>query len=177
MFTRFILLLLLTLVMSGCHECSWISSKPLTYPPDLIWATSYQAISQRYDILKASRKDKKIETDWLNRMTNSYLDSYRMKAFLKIEKYQRVDQSKDLSIPLNLQEKVTDKDEYEIKICVKREQNRDIDNPGMAAGAQWVIAGDDVGEAHLILNLIMARLSLKNPNLINSDPNKAKSKK
>ena len=152
--------------LMSCSTCEWISSDPLSYSFDAIWNTGYQVLNKRYDIVKASKEKKEIETEWRKQMSFHYLEGFRDKVYLKIEEHDSKVDDRDFSKPLDLDDdKSKDKKQYIIKLCVPREQNRDMDNPLTPSAAEWYIAGHNFDEANLILSFIKTRLSLLYPDI------------
>ncbi len=148
----------------SCNTCEWVSSDPLAYPVDAIWNTSYQVLSKRYDILKASKGKKEIETEWRKQMSVHYLEGFRDKIFMKIEEYDASIDASDLSKPIQLDEEDTiNQKQYTVKLCVERQQNRDMDNPMAPSAAEWYHSGYNFEEANLILSFIITRLNLMYP--------------
>jgi len=124
---------------------------------------SYDVVNRRYDVAKASQEKRELETDWRQQMSLQYLEGYRQKVSLKIEPYQAVEDIRDLKKPLDINEVKPTGPQYLVKICVQRDQNRNVDNPAAPSEAMWTPMGNDVDEAMLLLQFIYARLALKTP--------------
>jgi len=155
-----LILILMLCCLVGCGSKEWVTSHPLVYNYDDIWNTSYQVIAKRYNIERASKEERTLETEWRKNMSMHYLDSMQDKVYLKIEDYEPKDIERNLNIEIDLNEKKTDKKKYLLKIAVEREQNRNIDNPNIASQAKWYPIADDIEEARLILNFILTKLDL-----------------
>lgn len=154
--------LLLILMSTACNTCEWVSSNPYAHPQDEIWKIVYHTVAKRYDILKASEQNYELETEWRRQMSMQYLESYRQKAHIKIVPYESIDDPKDISKPIDLKQP-DNRPRYVVKVCVLREQNRDIDNPNIASQANWYASGNDSDEAGLLMTFIASRLALKMP--------------
>ena len=156
-------LFFLTFGAMGCSVCDWVSSPPLTQSPELIWNTAYKVIDSRYNILRASSQDKEIETDWRVHVSPHYLEGYRLKVYARVAEYEKPKERPGEG-PINLNEEEADEQnpvpKFVVKICVIREQNRDLDDPGMPGIASWFPSGNDLNEAKLLIGFIQSRLAL-----------------
>ncbi len=153
-------MLLLSLLLTACQVCEWVSSKPFPQSFDDVWNTTYQVLSRRYDIASASRKEKEIQTSWRTDISILYLEGYRYKVTARIEEYEQP--ADDIGQPLQLEKETTGQQQkYQVKLCVLQEQNRSMERPGEALQASWYYAGNNLDEARLLLNFIAARLNTK----------------
>ncbi|MBP7021817.1 MAG: hypothetical protein KBC30_08395 [Planctomycetes bacterium] len=149
---------IILLCCTSCSQKEWISSSPLPYKYDDIWNTSYQIISKHYDIISASKEKRTLETEWKQKMSLHYMDSFQNKVYLKIEDYQEEEDSKNLPKPVELQKGISEQSRYILKICVLQEQNRNIDNPSVVSQASWYSVGSNIEESHVLINFIVSKL-------------------
>ncbi|NUM33225.1 MAG: hypothetical protein HUU50_01655 [Candidatus Brocadiae bacterium] len=152
-------------LLMACNTCEWVSSPALSYSFDTIWNTGYQVLSKRYDIVKASKEKREIETEWRKQMSIHYLEGFRDKVIMKIEEYDSSVDASDLSKPLDLDNETPAGPQYVIKLCVPREQNRDMDNSLAPSEAEWYHAGHNYEEANMLISFIATRLSLLHPKM------------
>lgn len=153
-----ILIFIFALILTGCNTCQWLEAT-YSYSFDKVWNTAYKVVSKRYHISKASLEERTIETDWDVQVSIHYLDGYRNKVYLTIEEYKEPTYKKELDRPFELNEEVK-KERYTVKVCVLREQNRNLDNPSVAGEADWYFSGNNSDEARKILSFIKSKLSL-----------------
>jgi len=139
-------------LLAGCAN-SW-TSKPLAYSFEDIWDTTYRVLAKRYDIIRASIEDRRMETDWKPSMSIFYLKSYRRKVIAQIEDYVSPLQEEE-------ENKKGEKAKYLLKIQVLQEQNRNIDHPGSLKEASWRSVENDREMEKTLINFITTQLSLK----------------
>lgn len=153
------LILTIGLIIGGCssvHE--WSSSKPFHHSVDDIWNATYYVIGRRYDIIKASRQDMELETDWKVKLSVYYLKGVRNKIHAKIEEY--VEEADEEILEENESPKDTPK-RYQVKVQAIKEQNRAADYPAALSEAEWYPLGNNAEEEVLLINFITSRLALK----------------
>ncbi len=161
---KLLILLFFSISLISCSVCEWVSSPPYPHDPKDIWQTVYQVINKRYNIKEASETTYKLETDWRNQMSLQYLEGFRDKVYIKIEPSLDVYDPSDTSKPLDIKnEKIDTRPKHIIKICVMREQNRNMDNPNVISEAEWYTAGNNFDEANLLLSFFAMRLAVKMP--------------
>lgn len=166
---KLLLLLCASVIMGGCSYYH-TTSEPYTFSKEVIWKTAYKVIEKRYDIQTAKKEEGTIETEWDYKLSPMYLDSYRDRVSVLIE---RCDQCKKKSeketsealkeLGLELPEEEDPdkgKKKFVLKISVVREQNRSAENPSAKDEAFWFPDGFNSVEEQRIISLVQAQLDL-----------------
>lgn len=144
-------------LLVGCST-TWNISDPLYYTQEEIWDATYNVLLKRYEILRAQRQEGEIETDWQFHRANFYMKSRRHKVHVKIEPYVEKETDK-VAEP---GDKVTEpKKAYVVKLRAPLEENRDIDNPEIMAGATWIPIGSHQEQEGLLQGFIKSVLAAR----------------
>ncbi len=166
-----------SLLLIGCQSEQYLNTRPFTISYDDAWGTTYKVLSRRYYIIKASKEDGTMETEWDNEMSVHYMDSYRYKVHIKVEEYERKKhknrkknpeemfeeeyQEEIPELPEPGEEQKEKETQYVVRVNVESQQNRNMDEPSNPKAGVWIPVGRNSGEETLLVSFLNARLSLK----------------
>lgn len=166
---QLLLLCYMSVIFGGCTYYH-TTSEPYAFPKETVWKTAYKIIEKRYDIHLAKKEEGTIETEWDYKLSPMYLESYRDRVLVQVERCDDCTTKKEEKKSKALEElglELPDEDEndpdagkekYVVKISVERQQNRSLENPNSKDEAFWFPNGFNALEEQRIISLVQSQL-------------------